>query len=82
MFRRGHDLHDKDRDAARAIRAYESYLRHYPRGRFVHEARYNLAINHIKLNQPLAAKDLLEPFARGDYGGYRQDEARTLLDAL
>jgi hypothetical protein len=80
-FRRAHDLHFKGRASA-AIDAYGEYLREYPDGRFVPEARYAMALDQIKLGNDAAARDALAPFAAGRYGGYRQDEARRLLRAL
>ena len=81
-FRAAHDLHfagDRPRDA---MQAYAEYLREFPNGRFVPEARYNGALDQIKLGNEAAARAALEPFAAGRLGGYRQKEARELLDAL
>jgi TolA-binding protein len=80
-FRRAHDLHFKGQASA-AIDAYAEYLREYPDGRFVPEARYAMALDQIKLGNDTAARDALAPFAAGRYGGYRQKEARRLLRAL
>jgi hypothetical protein len=62
--------------------AYGDYLRAYPKGRFVPEARYNSALDWIKLGDTAAARAALAPFANGTYGGYRQSEAKQLLEAL
>jgi hypothetical protein len=80
-FRDAHDLHFGGR-AREAIRAYDEYLKAYPNGRFVPEARYNIALDQIKLGNSAAAREALEPFAEGRYGNYRRKEARELLDAL
>jgi hypothetical protein len=80
-FRRAHDLHFSGR-ASDAVAAYTEYLREYPQGRFVPEARYALALDQIKLGDEAAAREALAPFAAGRYGGYRQKEARALLQAL
>jgi hypothetical protein len=80
-FRRAHDLHFNGR-ARDAIEAYAEYLRDYPEGRFVPEARYAMALDQIKLGNGAAARDALGPFAAGRYGSYRQKEARRLIDAL
>lgn len=80
-FRRAHDLHFEG-SASAAIDAYTDYLREYPEGRFVPEARYAVALDQIKLGNDAAAREALAPFAAGRYGGYRQKEARTLLRAL
>jgi len=80
-FRRAHDLHFKGR-AGDAIDAYAEYLSEFPEGRFVPEARYAMALDQIKLGHDAAARAALAPFAAGRYGGYRQEEALELLDAL
>jgi hypothetical protein len=80
-FRRAHDLHFNGR-ARDAIEAYAEYLREYPEGRFVPEARYAMALDQIKLGHDDAAREALGPFAAGRYGSYRQKEARNLLEAL
>jgi len=43
------------------------------------EARFNRAIALLQLGRPAAAAADLRPFADGDYGAYRREEARTLL---
>lgn len=80
-FRRAHDLHFEGR-ARDALEAYTDYLREYPAGRFVPEARYAMALDQIKLGNDAAAREALTPFAAGHYAGYRQAEARKLLQAL
>lgn len=81
-FRRAHDLHFRAADPRGAIAAYEEYLKAYPRGRFVPEARYNTALNLLKLGRRDRARTILQSFARADHGAYRQAEASELLDAL
>jgi tetratricopeptide (TPR) repeat protein len=81
-FRRAHDLHFKAGRPRAAVAAYDEYLRQYPHGRFVPEARYSTAVSLLKLGERERAKRILESFARGDYGTYRRAEARELLDAL
>jgi hypothetical protein len=81
-FRVAHDLHFKGDRPRDALRAYAEYLREYPNGRFVPEARYNSALDQIKVGNDAAARDALAPFASGRFGGYRQKEARELLEAL
>lgn len=80
-FRAAHDLHFNGQ-ARDAIEAYARYLREFPDGRFVPEARYAMALDQIKLGNEAAAREALEPFAEGRYGTYRRREARKLLDAL
>lgn len=79
IFRQAHRLHFDAGDARAALAAYARYLERYPDGRFVPEARYNTALNLLKLNRPKRARAILERFAGGDYGDYRQREASTLL---
>jgi TolA-binding protein len=81
-FRAAHDLHFAGDRPREAIQAYAEYLREYPNGRFVPEARYNGALDQIKLGNEAAARKALAPFAAGRLGGYRQKEARELLEAL
>jgi TolA-binding protein len=81
QFRRAHDLHFQGKANA-AIAAYGEYLGAYPGGRFVPEARYNTALNLLKLGQRSRAQSILKAFAEGRYGGYRQEQARGLLDAM
>jgi tetratricopeptide (TPR) repeat protein len=80
--RDGHDLHLKTGNPKAALDAYERYLARYPAGRFVPEARYNSALNLLKLGRRDAARRLLTPFAEGRYGSYRRKEASALLHAL
>jgi hypothetical protein len=81
-FRAAHDLHFAGNRPREAIQAYAEYLREFPNGRFVPEARYNGALDQIKLGNEAAARAALAPFAAGRLGGYRQKEARELLEAL
>lgn len=82
LFRRAHDLHFKSGAPSAAVAAYGEYLAAYPRGRFVPEARYNTAVGLLKMGERDRARRLLETFARGEPGSYRQAEATKLLDAL
>ena len=81
-LRQAHDAHFVSGSLSRAKRAYQRYLAQYPSGRFVPEARYNLALLQLRSGEARAAKPVLEAFARGAHGGYRQAEAKALLDAL
>jgi hypothetical protein len=81
-FRHAYDLHFSGVDPRAAIQAFADYLAAYPEGRFVPEARYNTALDWLKLGDKARARQLLEPFARGDYDGYRRDEAARLLEAV
>lgn len=81
-FRRAHDAHYRGGTPGGAAQAYQEYLRRFPKGRFVPEARYNFGLLELKLGHVQSAKEALLPFAQGAFGGYRQAQARALLDAL
>ena len=82
LYRAAHRAHFVDRDPARALAAWDAYLREAPGGRFAAEARYNRALSLVRLGHHTAAARALQPFADGRYGGYRQPEARALLGEL
>lgn len=85
QFRAAHERQLQAQDPGQrraAIEAYAEYLRAYPQGRFVPEARYNTALDWVQLGEIAAARAALAPFAAGAYDGYRQQEARDLLEAL
>lgn len=81
-YREAHALHFDARDPARALDAWERYLRAYPGGRFAVEARYNRALCLVRLDRRDDARAALRPFADGSHGAYREREARALLEAL
>lgn len=81
-FRAADDLYRHRRDLRGAVDAYRRYVRDYPSGRFVPEAKYNTALALVELGRSEEARPMLEPFAAGAYGTYRQSAARELLDAL
>ncbi len=81
-FREADDLYRHRGDLEAAIGAYRRYVRDYPTGRFVPEAKYNAALALMKLGRAAEARPLLAPFAAGVYGTYRQTSAQQLLDAL
>jgi TolA-binding protein len=81
LYRLAHDAHFKSHDYARALGAWEAYLRAAPGGRLATEARYNRAICLLRLGRDAEARQALEPFAAGKLG-YRQSEAQQLLDEL
>lgn len=81
-FRKADDLYRRVGDLRSAVSAYRDYIRSYPTGRFVPEAKYNSALALLKLGRTTEARTLLTPFADGAYGSYRQGAAQRLLDAL
>ncbi len=82
LYRRAHRLHFEQRDSAAALAAWDEYLRESPGGRFALEASYNRGICLVRLGRATEALRVLEPFADGLYGGYRQVEAGQLVQAL
>lgn len=82
LFAEAHRIHFVEREPARAIAAWDAYLRASPDGRFVPEARYNRALALVRLGRREEAERELDAFANGTYGTYRRDEARALLEAL
>ena len=82
IYRQAHQAHFSQRDYSAALAGWERYLKAAPRGRFAAEAAYNRAICLVRLGRTAQARQALEPFAKGSYGGYRQSEAQQLLDAL
>jgi hypothetical protein len=81
LYRLAHEAHFVSHDYARALDAWDAYLREAPRGRFATEARYNRAICLLRLGRDAEARQALEPFASGKMG-YRQSEASQLLEEL
>lgn len=83
LYREAHDAHFVRRDPAAALAAWDRYLAAAgPGGRFTLEARYNRAISLVRLGRRDDAAAALRPFANGEYGGYRRDEAAQLLRTL
>jgi hypothetical protein len=82
LYRQAHEAHFDRRDFAAALVAWNRYLALERPGRFALEARYNRAIALYRLGRHDEAARALRPFAGGDYGPYRQPEARALLQRL
>lgn len=83
LYRVAHNAHFRSRDFVAALRGWNAYLNAYPRGTFAVEARYNRAICLVRLDQKDEARRALSPFAKGEVAhGYRQAEAKKLLEAL
>jgi hypothetical protein len=57
-------------------------LQAFPSGRFVPEARYNRAIDLLKLRRYSEARVALQPFADDAYGSYHREQARAMLRSL
>ncbi len=82
LYKVAHEAHFVTRDWNAALGAWDAYLAAHPKGRFAPEARYNRGLTLIRLGRKDEAKAALAPFADGTMGGYRQREARELLDAM
>ncbi len=82
LFAKAHRIHFTEHDPARAVDAWAAYLHAAPQGRFAPEAHYNRALALVRLGREAEARPTLARFAGGDYGAYRQREARALLEAL
>jgi hypothetical protein len=82
LYRTAHQAHFVDRDWSRALSGWDAYLRAAPRGALAPEARYNRALCLLRLHQNEEARAALKPFAQGNYGSYRRDDAQKLLEAL
>jgi hypothetical protein len=80
LFRRAQALHLTH--DARAIEAWDAYLRVAPTSALAPEARYNRALGLVRARRFADAKRALAPFAEGKYGAYRRPEAQALLGRL
>lgn len=82
LYRSAHRTHFVEQNWGRALEGWSRYLEAAPRGRFAPEARYNRALCLVRLGDREAARTALLPFAKGQYGTYRQREALELVEAL
>jgi hypothetical protein len=82
LYRAAHRAQFSGGDPSLALLLWDRYLAAAPNGSLSPEARYNRAIALARLGRNAEAAAALEPFARGDYGGYRRSEAQSLLEAL
>lgn len=82
LYQAAHRTHFVEHNPGAALTAWNAYLAAAPRGRFSVEAHYNRALCLVRLGRTDEARRALELFASGAFGGYRQTEARTLLDAM
>jgi hypothetical protein len=82
LYAAAHRAHFAAHDSIAALRAWDAYLATYPAGRYGLEARYNRALALVRLGRTDEARAALTPFADGRAQGYRQAEARSLLDAI
>jgi TolA-binding protein len=81
-YEHAHRLHFGGGAPAAALGAWDDYLLRFPDGRFAPDARYNRAIDLVKLHRYVEARAALQPFAEGSFGGYHRDDARELLRSI
>jgi len=82
LYRRAHQLQFVDQNPSAAVAAWDAYLAAEPKGPLSVDARYDRALCLVRAGRKNEARTALVPFAAGSFGGYRQKEARALLDAL
>lgn len=83
VYREAHRAHFNQRNYAAALPLWERYLELAgPDHVLLPEARFNRAIALYRLEQWAAARRALEPFANGEYGRYRREDAQRLLEAI
>jgi hypothetical protein len=79
LYADGHRAHFVEKNPQAALEAWDQYLAVAPHGRFAPEARFNRAIDLVRLGRTGEAADALEALAHGDY---RPADAARLLEAL
>jgi tetratricopeptide (TPR) repeat protein len=83
VYHEAHRAHFNQRDYRAALPLWERYLELAgPAHVLLPEARFNRAIALYRLEQWAAAQSALEPFASGEYGRYRREDAQRLLEAI
>jgi hypothetical protein len=83
LYRRAHDAQFTTHDTKAALAAWDRYLANAdPGARLLLEARFNRALALRDLGRNAEARAALQPFAEGDYGAYRRDDAARILQSL
>jgi TolA-binding protein len=82
LYRRAHELHFDGADRARALAAWDGYLKAFPRGTFAPEARLNRAVCLARLGRTAEAEDALGEIERGRFGKHGRRQARKILSVL
>ncbi len=68
--------------AQAAVAAWNQYLATHPNGRFVPEAKYARAVALARAGLRNEAREALRPFADGEPGSYRRDDALEVMQAI
>ena len=82
LYRRAHEAHFGGGSPGEALDLWNRYLAAAPGGTFAPEAMFNRAICLLRMGRSDRARAALAPFASGQLGGYRKQEAERLLEAL
>lgn len=82
IFRDAARLQYGRRDYAAALTAWDQYLAVEPNGALALEARFNRGVCLAGVGRSADAERALAPFAKGEYGQYRLQEARAVLERL
>ncbi len=81
-YRAAHRAQFQSGDCSAAVIGYQNYLSEDPQGSFALEAKYNRGVCFAKLGRTDEAVRALRPFADGQFGDYRQEKSRALIEAL
>ena len=81
-YRAAHRAQFQSGDCSAAVIGYRKYLNENPQGSFALEAKYNSGVCFAKLGRTDEAVRALRPFADGQFGDYRQEKSRALIEAL
>lgn len=82
LFRDAQQLQFSRKDPAAALAVWDQYLAVDPNGALALEARFNRGLCLVALGRSREAERALTPFAIGEYGEYRRQEARSILERL
>ncbi len=78
-YARAHRAHFVDQTPARALAAWNEYLRQHPRGALAPEAQFNRALCLVRLGRFSEAMRALRAFAASHPDGYRKADVERLL---
>jgi len=83
LYHEAHEAHFVRGDSQAALAAWDAYLAAASgSGRLTLEARYNRAVTLMRLGRRAEARVAFMPFAQGEYGAYRRDEAARFIRAI